>query len=187
MKPRYLSMTGIIKLNCLCAWLMLSACTDNDFADLENFIQEVREIPGEKIEPLEGINDGDFFYFELDGSRDPFVIPEKIEEEVDESDLISTVNNGVKPDFTRIKEDLESFPLGSLEMVGTVRQGKLWALIRSDEGIQKVTVGNYIGKNHGKIIGISEDGIKLEEILEEDAELKTWVKKETLLPLKMDI
>lgn len=169
---------------------MLSACGDDDFPDLKDFVQEVKEIEGEKIEPIDAISIGDFFYYELDGSRDPFVqamrMDEVIEDEVN-IDLPKKITNGIKPNFKRIKEDLENFPLDALKMVGTVKTDQLWGLIRSEEGIQKVKVGNYMGKNHGKITQISAMGIKLEEIVKEEEASEIWIKKEVKLPLDMGV
>ena len=173
-----------------CAVLMLSACGDDGFSDLEIFIEEtVEESKKNKgIPELEELGTVDFFYFELDGSRDPFVPAEKMEETVEEElDSPKKITNGIKPDFKRIKEDLESFPLDALKMVGTVKTDQLWGLVRSEEGIQKVKVGNYMGKSHGKIIQISAMEIKLEEIVKEDDELDVWVKKEAKLPLDMGV
>ena len=176
-----------IRLTCLSAFLMLSACGGDDLSDLKSFVQEIKDIEGEEIEPLEAINTGDFFYYELDGSRDPFIQTEQMDEVMEEVNLPKKITNGIKPDFSRIKEDLESFPLDSLKMVGTVKTDRLWALVRSDEGIQKVKLGNYIGKNHGKIIQISAMEIKLEEIVKEDEESEIWIKKEAKLPLDMGV
>ncbi len=174
-----------------CAVLMLSACGNDDFSDLEIFIDETIEESkiNKGIPELEAMGIVDFFYFELNDSRDPFVPVEKMEEAVEEEFLDSPKKNynGLKPDFSRIKEDLESFPLDSLKMVGTVKTDQLWGLVRSEEGIQKVKLGNYMGKNHGKITQISAMEIKLEEIVKEDEESEGWVKKEAKLPLDMGV
>ena len=175
------------RLTCLSAFLILSACGDDDLSDLKQFVKEIKAIEGEEIEPLEAIKKGDFFYYELDDSRDPFIQVEQIEEVMEVVDLPKKITNGIKPDFSRIKEDLESFPLDSLKMVGTVKTDQLWALIRSEEGIQKVKLGNYLGKNHGKIIQLSTMEIKLEEIVKEDEESGIWIKKEAKLPLDMGV
>jgi type IV pilus assembly protein PilP len=52
-------------------------------------------------------------------------------------------------------------------MVGTLEQdGTRWGLIRSKEGVvHRVTVGNYMGQNHGQIVSIDLDAIQLNEIV----------------------
>ena len=76
-------------------------------------------------------------------------------------------NPQLSPDPNRTPEFLESFPLDTLRMVGTLSQGEyLWALIRTpDSTIQRVSEGNYMGQNYGKIVQVSDVVIKLTEII----------------------
>jgi type IV pilus assembly protein PilP len=141
----------------------LSGCGDNDFTDLEQKIAEIKAKPKGKIEPLPPAKTTEPFSFQLDGSRDPFKAVEK-----DTGDGEGeTPDNGVKPDPTRVKEDLESFSLDSLKMVGTLKDATtLWGLVQSGQGIvYRVKVGNYMGFNDGKITDVSNDEIKLTEII----------------------
>ncbi len=48
-------------------------------------------------------------------------------------------------------------PTWRLAMVGTLEQkGTLWVLIRDEEGgVHRVTTGNYLGRNHGKIVTVA--------------------------------
>ena len=52
-------------------------------------------------------------------------------------------------------------------MVGTfAKESSEWALIRDPDGVvHRVAVGNYIGKNHGKVNGISNDDVQLSEFI----------------------
>ena len=52
------------------------------------------------------------------------------------------------------REYLERYELDTLSMVGTFsNEESYWALVRDPEGvIHRVPVGNYIGKNHGKVV-----------------------------------
>ena len=52
------------------------------------------------------------------------------------------------PDLTRRREPLEAYPLESLNMVGTLTQGKsTYALVRTpDKDVYQVTTGNYLGR-----------------------------------------
>ena len=70
-----------------------------------------------------------------------------------------------QPDQNRQKEELEAYPLDSLKVVGSLHRGQqAWALIMSPNGtIYRATLGNYLGKNYGKITQISADGLKLVE------------------------
>jgi type IV pilus assembly protein PilP len=64
-------------------------------------------------------------------------------------------------------------------MVGTLaglQEGNLWVLIRDGDGeIHRVQVGNYLGRNHGEIINISETQIDLIEIVPSGQD--NWVER----------
>ncbi|HET8699122.1 MAG TPA: pilus assembly protein PilP, partial [Gammaproteobacteria bacterium] len=65
------------------------------------------------------------------------------------------------------RELLEQFPLDSLTMVGTLSdQRASFALVQSADGlVHRVTVGNHMGQNYGRIVSISDTEIKLVEIV----------------------
>jgi len=52
-------------------------------------------------------------------------------------------------------------------MVGTLEQSAtMWALIKDGEGsIHRVKTGNYMGKNYGKILAITEHQVDILEIV----------------------
>lgn len=87
------------------------------------------------------------------------------------------------PDQARKKEFLETYPLDQIQMVGTIlRNGVQWGLVRSpDSNINMVRVGNYMGQNFGKIIGISEASVKLKETVQ-DAQGE-WAEREVSVEL----
>ena len=68
-------------------------------------------------------------------------------------------------------------------LVGTLRkEGALWALISDPDGsIERIRAGNYIGRNHGKVIGLDDGKIELLEIV---ASGKGWLERPNALELK---
>jgi type IV pilus assembly protein PilP len=85
-----------------------------------------------------------------------------------------------------VREELEKYSLGSLKMMGTFRMGgsggELWALILApDNVVPRVQKINYLGTNHGKIIGITEQRIELKEIVPEGP--GRWQEREAFLSL----
>jgi type IV pilus assembly protein PilP len=62
---------------------------------------------------------------------------------------------------------LEQFELDSLRMVGILEDGSnLWGIIRDQQGtVYRVSVGNFMGRNNGRITEIREDSIELREIV----------------------
>ncbi len=110
--------------------------------------------------------------------RSPFEKPVPVDE--------SAIKGGraVAPDLTREREFLESFNIASLKMVGTIEKGgRLWALIDNSEGnVVKATVGNYLGKNHGKIISTTPMQIELMEIVGDGS--NGWVERPRIIKLE---
>ena len=134
-------------------------------ADLKSYVAEVKNRHKTAVEPLPEIKTVQPFVFNGEDLRDPFVLDEASQSAPEEEKIESTI----RPDTTRPKEELESYELDSLRMVGTVVQkGITWALIRSNDGaIHRARAGNYLGKNYGRIVSIKENQIELIEIVPE--------------------
>lgn len=85
--------------------------------------------------------------------------------------------------LNRRKEPLESFPLDSMSMVGSVsRQGQPHALLRVDNLLYQVKSGDYIGQNYGRITRITETEVALREIVQDAA--GEWIERDTSLQLQ---
>jgi type IV pilus assembly protein PilP len=69
-------------------------------------------------------------------------------------------------------------------MVGTLeRGGENWALIRDPVGgIHRVQVGNYLGRNHGKIVELTETYLAVVEIVT-DGTSDGWVERPRTIEL----
>lgn len=83
----------------------------------------------------------------------------------------------------RRKEELESYPLDSVTMVGSLKKGnQRIALLRVNQLIYQVGVGNYLGQNYGRIVQIEENSIKLREVVQDAA--GDWVERMATLDLQ---
>jgi type IV pilus assembly protein PilP len=147
------------------SWALVAVtagCSTDDMSDLKNYVSEVKSRHKGAVDPLPEVKTVEPFVFGAEELRDPFVPDEKSQEPEEEK-----VESGIRPDTTRPKEELESYELDSLRMVGTVNQeGVLWGLLKANDGtIHRVRSGNYIGKNYGKIVAIKENMIELVEIV----------------------
>jgi type IV pilus assembly protein PilP len=154
----------VFQISSLVFMALLTGCGNDDFSDLNRYFSEVKARPKEPIKPLPEIKVVEPFLFKPEGLRDPFR-PLEQPEQVEGGDV--STGSGIKPDTTRRKEELEAFPLDGLRMVGTVNiKSSLWGLVKASDGtIYRVKVGNYMGKNYGKIIRIVSDKIELMEIV----------------------
>ncbi len=142
--------------------LLLVGCAKQDMADLQAFIAEVKARPTTPIEPIPQIVQAETYLYVGENRRNPFV-PTDEDTEV----MVATDSAGPRPDPNRRKEELESFPLDALKMVGTLDQNNaVWALVQSPDGtIHRVKSGNYLGHNDGKIISIEEEKINVKELI----------------------
>lgn len=155
----------------------LTGCGNGgDFADLRDYIEETKRRPGKQIEPLPVFRPLPPFSYTAMTYRSPFERPVR---------ELASVQGGrtVEPDFTRPKEFLENFSIANMRMVGTVvDEGKLWALIDTGQGsVEPVTVGNYMGRNHGKIITANPNQIEVMEIVSDGDD--GWVERPRVIKL----
>ncbi|MDE1461770.1 pilus assembly protein PilP [Spartinivicinus poritis] len=168
-----------VKLIALSALCVLAGCSPSgQFADLEQYIEKVQDEPKGQIPPLPKFRTYEAFAYSASGLRSPFLPPVKIEIAKDEQE-----DSTVKPDPNRQKEYLENFGIESFEMVGTMSNGaRFLGLVKGGDGIHKVEVGNYLGRNHGKITDISETKISVIEIVPTGKD--RWVERPREIELK---
>ena len=105
-------------------------------------------------------------------NRSPFRPPTGQEE------LELLERRAVEPDFTRPKEYLERFTLDSLTMVGTITKpgAPLEALLRDPTGaVNRVKTGNYMGKNFGRVVEVTDASVSVIEIVPDGQD--GWVER----------
>lgn len=159
----------------------LVGCSAADgISDLQAFVRNVHAKPRGVIEPLPVFKPYESFLYSSTSMRSPFMPPVDVESEVREI----AINKNVKPDFDRVKEHLEQFPLGSMELVGSIQMedGNLWGLVARNGAVYKVKKDYYIGQNHGKVIEITSKKIKILEIVSDG--LGGWMERPRTMVLK---
>jgi len=157
----------------------LIACGGSGTQDLEDYVAKVKQQKSAPIEPLPEIKQVATYIYTQGDRRDPFIMDVRGQEVVK-----PTRAGSLAPDLTRPKEELEQYALDSLRMVGTLAQaGANWALVLSPGGVlHKVRVGNYMGQNYGKIIGIDENHIQIKELIDEGE--GEWRERQASVALK---
>jgi type IV pilus assembly protein PilP len=92
-------------------------------------------------------------------------------------------NSLLAAELNRRREPLEAFPLDSMSMVGSVnRIGRPYGLLRVDNLLYQVKVGDYLGQNYGRITRIGETEIALREIVQDAA--GEWIERPATLQLQ---
>lgn len=142
----------------------LAAGCGQDMSDLEEYALEVKSRTSKNIEPIPQPKPYEPFVYEPGDRRDPFLA---ILQSRDAALAGGGGAGAIRPDLNRPKEPLEEFPLDALRMVGTITmQQRAFALIRApDAVVHRVSVGDHVGQNYGKITGISETEVVLMEII----------------------
>ena len=169
--------------------VLVAGCGGGSMADLKSYIERMKTRPGTAIEELPPIAPYVVYTYPCDGAVpcvDPFA-PFHVEPPdpcADPNTPCETiVDGGPSPNFDRNREELESYPLDALRMMGTLEKGdQYWAILRDPESIiHRVKIGNYIGQNHGKIIEVTENRIALLEIIPDGR--GGWEEREAQLAL----
>lgn len=157
----------------------LAACSGEQHSDLRDFVKESENLPRGRIPPLPEVKPYEAFTYNAFELLDPFV-PRKIEPPKGVK-----VAGGIQPpDPNRRKEPLEAYPLENLKMVGTLNQkNQFHALVKApDSNLFRVTSGNFMGQNFGRIIDISETTIKLKELVQDSS--GEWKEEERTMLLQ---
>jgi type IV pilus assembly protein PilP len=156
--------------------LALVACSGEPHGDLRRFVEDSENLPHGRVPPLPEVKPYEPYTYAAFDAIDPFK-PRKIEPP-------KNAGGGIAPDLNRRREPLESYPLESLKMVGTLEQKKdTYALVKApDNALFRVRTGNYVGQNFGRITDISEAAIKLKEITQDAA--GNWEEKDQVLMLQ---
>ena len=158
---------------------LLAGCGGSGFADLDAFMAEKRARPGGIIAPIPTFKAYEAFAYSATTLRSPFDRPVEVRE-IAQLQAISAI----KPDESRAKEFLEQYTFDSLRMVGTLeRDGVSWTLISDPEGgVHRVTLGNYLGRHHGRIVEMTETYVGVVEIVS-DGTKDGWVERPRAIKL----
>ena len=161
-------------LICCGVGLLVAACGGESHQDLRAWMQDQGKGVKGKLDPLPQVKPYEPFTYNAFDLPDPFK-PRKIEPAKGGSKLA--------PDLNRRKEPLESFPLESLQMVGTLQRGKnTYALVRTtDKDIYQIRIGNYLGQNFGVVVQISEGEVQVRELVQDGA--GDWTERSSTIQL----
>jgi len=161
----------VIWIACLVStFLVLGGCVSTDSSDLHDYIAEILARPGGRIEPLPEIKPYEAYAYQSAGqdARDPFKLfyqadDETLTPEQENAGLTKEMEDEIRH---RNKEELEQYELDSLRMVGTMDNGHTsWGIIQDPGGaVHRIRVGNYMGRNIGKVLNVYEDHIEIREI-----------------------
>ena len=174
------------------AMLLLSACVSRDDSELRLQVEEILARPPGRIEPLPEVQFYEAYSYQSADKTSPFEWYLKTREEqlVEEGSGLSKEQE--REIYQRNKEELEQFDLEALQLVGWISQdeesindfgdSELYGIIvDSNSSIHRVGVGNYLGKDFGKVTEIQQDRIILREIYQDSS--GRWQERDAQLVL----
>ncbi len=160
---------------------LVAGCShQSSLEELQTELNAIKMKPRGHVEPIpEPISVPSFVYaaHQLRAPFTPYV------QEPPSSDVSA---RKVMPDPNRPREALEQYPLESLSMKGTLdwaKSGGVQQAIVEDPNGQEhfVRVGNYLGKNQGRITAISARALSVVEIVPDGR--GSWVERPRTLEL----
>ncbi|WP_395142539.1 pilus assembly protein PilP [Caldimonas aquatica] len=159
--------------------LGLAGC-GSDIDELQAWMEQQKREVRPSVKPLDPPKKFDPQPYVAAGNVDPFstqklTVALKQEARQPNSLLAAEIN--------RRKEPLEAYPLDSMSMVGSLqKQGRQYALLKVDNLLYQVKVGDYVGQNYGRVTKITETEITLREIVQDAA--GEWIERMTSLQLQ---
>ncbi|WP_137804121.1 pilus assembly protein PilP [Pseudomonas sp. G(2018)] len=172
-------MSPIRVFSMVVALVVLAGCGgSDDFSDLDAYMNEMRlQAPG-KIEPTPTFRSYPAFTYNAANLRSPFSPQLRIDQAGQRHG-----SRNVKPDPNRVRQYLEGFNIEQFEMVGTIANTTgSFALLRGAGGVHRLKVGDYLGRNDGRIVAISASQVDVVEIVP-DGE-GAWLERPRTIPLK---
>ncbi len=163
--------------------LGLTACSSSEQEELQQWMTEQRNLTKPKIEPLPEPTKFSPQAYTQEAAIEPFS-SQKLTQALNRDSNQATSNAAlIAPELSRRKEPLEAMPLDAVAMVGSlIKVGQPVALVRVDNLLYQVRVGNYLGQNYGRITKISETEVGLREIVQDAA--GEWIERTATLQLQ---
>ncbi len=161
----------------------LAACGSGEQVELQQWMAEQRAQTKARIDPLPEPTKFSPQAYTQEGAVEPFS-SQKLTQALNRDSNKATANAAlIAPELNRRKEALEAMPLDAVSMVGSlVKQGQPVALVRVDNLLYQVRVGNYLGQNYGRITKISETEVALREIVQDAA--GEWLERAATIQLQ---
>jgi len=165
----------------LLALVSLAGCGSNE-AEISTWMAEQRAQSRPKVTPI--AEPKKFIPQEYLGAdaMDPFNV-QKLTQALKREAATPGNMAIIAPEMARRKEALEMMPLDSMAMVGSMqKEGVPVALLRIDNLLYQVKVGNYLGQNFGRIMKITETEVQLREVVQDSS--GDWIERPASLQLQ---
>ena len=160
-------MNARIVTGALAAAMLLAGCGDSDVREVRDWMEQVKRDTHPAVKPLPEPKDFLPYAYGARQAVDPFN-PNKLLGEL--ARAAATSNNPNQPDMQRPREQLETYPLDTMQMVGTMEKGGVrYALLQVDRSLYQVRAGQRIGQNFGVVTHVGDDAVDIREVVQDAA------------------
>ncbi|MDB5896489.1 MAG: pilus assembly protein PilP [Ramlibacter sp.] len=168
----------------LAATVALSACGSSEHEEVQKWMQEQRAQTKPQVQPIPEPKQFSPQAYTMEAALEPFSSQKLTQALKRDSQQAGTASAALlAPELNRRKEPLESYPLDSMSMVGTLtKQGQPVALVKVDNLLYQVKAGNYLGQNYGRIMKVGETEVVLRELVQDAA--GEWIERNATLQLQ---
>lgn len=161
----------------------LAGCGSSKEDDVRQWMVEERNQTRPKVNPIPAPKQFKPEVYTNAAAMEPFS-NQKLTQAL-KRDASQVAANGalVAPELARRKEPLEAFPLDSMMLVGSlIKAGQPVALVKVDNLLYQVKLGNYLGEHYGRVTKINETEVTMREIVQ-DA-VGEWIERVATLQLQ---
>ena len=173
----------VLLLVCVMMVFGLSGCGVSGEENIRQWMAEERNQTRPKVPPIPAPKQFKPEAYTNGATVEPFS-NQKLTQALKRDATQAVANGGlVAPELARRKEPLEAFPLDAMSLVGSIiKAGQPVALVKVDNLLYQVKLGNYLGQSYGRVVKISESEITLREIVQ-DA-VGEWIERVATLQLQ---
>jgi type IV pilus assembly protein PilP len=163
--------------------LALAGCFGEEQEDLQRWMTEQRSSIKPTVVPIPAPKRFSPAPYGQEASVEPFS-SQKLTQALKRDSSQATADAAlVAPELNRRKEPLEAFPLDTMTLVGSLLPaGRTVALVKVDNLLYQVKVGNYLGQNYGKVTKVTETEVSLREIVQDAA--GEWIERQASMQLQ---
>lgn len=158
---------------------LLAGCSESDVAEVNTWMDGVKKTTKVNVEPISEPKTFIPFAYGVRDEIDPFDANKLLAELA----RAAANDNPLRPDPNRRKEFLETFPIDTMKMVGTMNKGGVsYGLIQIDRAVYQVKAGQRLGQNFGMVTGVAEAAISITETVQDAG--GEWVERASKLELQ---
>ncbi|MDO4769251.1 MAG: pilus assembly protein PilP [Brachymonas sp.] len=163
--------------------LALAGCGNSRMRETEAWMQEERNKTRPAVKPLPEPKPYTAVNYMPPAGVEPFSVDRLLQaiSAANASSPASALYRSVAEG--RRKQPLEAYPLDTMHYVGMLQKdGRVVALIKVDNLLYQIRVGDFMGQNFGRVTSIKESQVALREVVQ-DA-VGEWIERDTTLNLQ---